>query len=523
MPTTPLNALPLLVLLPLQVLAGLGLQGRLLLEGEQGEVTAAAGVLVARESNGDAVRTGSDGLFRFELRRPVRTLRLLVLTDDWVVHYPREGEIRVPDDPDERVEIRLLPKGSDRLWTDERIEALIAELALAASAQVARADRQRGVDFDRPIREWAEHHGFSPEEVWARIDRWVQEVGHRFTDPYRQGLAAVTEKEFGRAAALFDASAASGAKRLEQGPEAGDGEERSLRDDTVRDFRLAGHCSHADHRIADSLARYRRGLALIDRSERPRLAASVLQDLAAAHYQLGIRADGEGSRAHLRKTIDALEAALVIQTREAFPRQWRQTQAMRLGVYEDLGDAAGMSAVVAELRSAEPENRDYYKLAHALSHEALFDFDGAHRATVAWLETHPDDMDAQCNLAETYFTTASFAPAAAHLTVLLDSGQLPPELEAAMRLLEIANLLALEQSAPVPARFETLRRLIASQPEDFAIGWTFEGSSHFIGRHPRLTDHRAMLFGLLWAGETGRRDALLAALDRARSEFSPVP
>jgi hypothetical protein len=524
MRTTLLIALTLLFLHPAPARAERTLQGRLVAVGEQGERSAAAGVLVARESNGDSVRTDRDGLFRLLLREPARTLRLLVYTDEWVVHHPQEGEIRVPDDPDEEVEIRLLPKGSDRLWTDERIESLITELAVAATRQVTPDGGPRGIDFDTPIREWAEHYGFPPEEVRTRIDRWVQEVERADADAYRLGLAAVTRQKLRQAAALFTESAGSRAKRLGQGPSATAGDAPSLLDETVRDFRLAGHCSYAVHDFADALDRYRSALALLDhRSERPRLAASILHDLAAASYQLGMRADGEDSRVHLRKTIDALEAALETQSRATFPHQWKQTQAMRLRVFEDIGDAAGMSSVVAELRSAEPENRDYYKLAHALSHEALFDFEGAHRSTLAWLEDHADDMDAQCNLAETYFTTARFEQAAGHLKILLDSGQLPSDLEAAMRLLQIANLLALGDPAGVPARIEALRGLIGARPENFTIGWTFEGSAHFIGRHPPLAEHRAMLFGLLWAAESAKRDALLIALDKAGAALSAIP
>ena len=179
-----------------------------------------------------------------------------------------------------------------------------------------------------------------------------------------------------------------------------------------------------------------------------------------------------------------------------------------------------MARAVSELLRAEPDNREFYKLAHALSHEVLFDFEKARNLTTTWLQLHPDDLDALCNRAETHFTTGRFDSARDGLETLIDSGQLIPELEAAMRLLEVSNLLALGRTHEVPARLATLRDLIEAQTENFRVGWAFEGSSHFIGRHPALEDYRGILFGLLWAAETGSRDALLAAIEKAKVTLS---
>jgi hypothetical protein len=182
-----------------------------------------------------------------------------------------------------------------------------------------------------------------------------------------------------------------------------------------------------------------------------------------------------------------------------------------------------MASVAAQLQDAEPDNREYYKLGHALNHEVLFDFQTAHRRTIDWLARYPDDMDALCNLGESHFTTGQFEQAASHLSVLVESGQLPPEIESAMRLVEIANLLAMGETEAVPARLTAVRDLVAGQPGDFAVGWAFEGSSHFIGKEPSLDGHRGALFGLFWAAETGRRDALLAAIDKAAAAITPPP
>lgn len=521
-----LIALALLLPSPVSAIAERALNGRLVLENFQGELAAADGVLVKIQATEESTRTDEAGLFRFAPQQRNRhggILKLRVDKPGWVIHQPLDGEIRPSADPNEPVEIRLLPKGSQRLWNDERIEALIAELAFSAKGQVTPDGDPGGIDFGGPIRDWADRYGFDPDQVQTQIDRWVSEVEQAHGDLYRQGLAAVAKKHLGEAERFFGESADTKAKRLERARQAPLGEASALADQAVRDFRLAGDCAYADYRFADARDRYRAALSLLDRTEQPEPSAATLHDLAAANYELGIRTGDSDSSAHLSRTLDALKAALALQSLEAMPSQWTRTQAMLLRVYERMGDATGMASVVAELSVAEPDNREYYKLAHALNHEVLFDFQEAHDRTAAWLERYPDDLDALCNLAETHFTTGRFAQADGHLKVLLESGQLPPELEAAMRLVEIANLLAQGRSGEVPARLDELRARIDAQAEDFNVGWAFEGSSHFVGREPTLEDHRGMLYGLLWAAETAQRDALLSAIEKARVALDPNP
>lgn len=522
MKVTLLIALTLMLLHPVQALPEPVLKGRLVLEGEHGEQPDPEGIPVRHARMGKTVLTDGQGRFRIELHaqyRPGATLWLQVDKPGWVIQGPLGGEIRIPSDPQETVQVKLLPEGSPRLWTNERVEALIAEILRAIKAPVTSDGGVAGIDFAGPIRDWAGRYGFDPDWVQAQLDNWASEIDHTRETPFRRGLAAIVKKELGEAERLFAESAEAGDKHLKQQAVSGS----ALLDATVRDFRLAGDCAFADHRFADAGDRYRAALSILDRAEQPELSAVVLHDLAAANYELGVLGGGNEAAAHLTRSADALKSVLEIQTLEETPLEWTQTQAMLLRVYEDLGDAAGMAAVVAELFSADPTNREYYKLSHALNHEVLFDFENAHSGTLSWLERFPDDMDALCNLAETRFTTGRFEPALALIGALLDSGQLPPELEAAMRMLEIANLLALSRTNEVAARLDSLRAQVEAQPDDFTVGWTFEGSSHYVGNEAALEKHRGTLFGLLWAAETGQRDALLTAIDRSHETLSLTP
>jgi hypothetical protein len=464
---------------------------------------------------------GSDSALQqvHERHKPGSILTLQVDRAGWVIHQPVEGAVRIPTDPNRIIDIRLVPKGSQRLWTHDHVESLIAEMIFAARGQIASDSGLNAIDFGTPIQNWADRYGFDAEAVQKHIDRWSRDVEQSGENPYRMGLAAFAQNRLGEAERLLARSGEEKRERLEQ--LAATRDVPALQEEIVRDFRLAGDCAYANYRFAQARDHYRAALSQIDRAEHPELSAMTLHDLAAANYEIAIRAGAADAPTHMRKTLDALKSALALQSREAMPLEWTQTQAMLLRVHEDLGDATGMAQVLAELLDAEPDNRDYYKLSHALNHEVLFDFENAHRQTLAWLERYPDDLDALCNLAETHFTTGRFAQAATHLKVLLESGQLQPEIEAAMRLVKIANLLAMGDTDEVPVSLDGLRALVDAQPEGFNVGWAFEGSSHFIGQHTDLEEHRGMLFGLLWAAETGKRGSLLTAVDAARAALSP--
>ena len=89
-----------------------------------------------------------------------------------------------------------------------------------------------------------------------------------------------------------------------------------------------------------------------------------------------------------------------------------------------------------------------------------------------------------------------------------------------MRAIEIANLLALNQASEVPLRINALIEAIASQPADFKIGWSFEGTKHFISQNEKLAANRDWLAQLFAAMDGENRDAIVAGLKAAAAKFS---
>ncbi len=215
------------------------LQGRVLLVGEQDDLTPLVGQDVILVESGDTARTKEGGRFRLFLKdifRPGTRMSLPVEKTGWRIQYPLEGDARVPDDLDkELIEVRLLPIGSKKFWSADRIEKFIRDTAEKAKEQIRPEGKPQDTDFSRYIKDWAVKYGFSAQQAKAEIEKWVAEAEQK-NDPYQLGLAAYAKKNFGEAGKLFEESA-KGKVRRAQGAFT---TARQLTEEAIRDFRLAG-------------------------------------------------------------------------------------------------------------------------------------------------------------------------------------------------------------------------------------------------------------------------------------------
>lgn len=278
------------------------LKGQVVLVKEHDETVAVEeGVEVTFKERGDKVRTKAQGLFRLFLPDVYQTgerITLLVDKPDWRIQYPLEGEVRIPADLEkELVEIRLLPVGSKKFWSADRIEKFIQDTVEKAKQQVRPEGSPKDIDFSRYIKDWAAKYGFSPQEAKAEIDQWIAEVQKNQDDLYKLGLAAFAEKNFGQAHDLFQESGNAKADRLEAMRQ----QEQTLTEETVRDFRLAGAAAYNDYDFAKALASYQRALSYVSRERQPLLWAGVLNDIGIANWELGIRAEGKAAQQYLNQ------------------------------------------------------------------------------------------------------------------------------------------------------------------------------------------------------------------------------
>ena len=294
------------------------LQGRVLLVGEQDELKPVVGQDVVVVESGDTARTKEGGRFRLFLKDIFKGGAKITLAVDkkgWLIQYPLDGEARVPDDLDkELVEIRLLPVGSKKLWSADRIEKFIRDTAEKSREQIRPEGKPQEIDFSRYIKDWALTYGFSARQAKAEIDQWVAEAEQK-KDPYQLGLAAYAKKNFGGAGKLFEESA--GAKML-LAQEATTKAQR-LTEEAVRDYQLAGNAHANNYQFNQALIAYESAQKLISQKNEPRRWSDLTNLIGNAEAEIAIHIGGDSIHQHFRNAVEAYRAALTVRTKEALP------------------------------------------------------------------------------------------------------------------------------------------------------------------------------------------------------------
>ena len=92
----------------------------------------------------------------------------------------------------------------------------------------------------------------------------------------------------------------------------------------------------------------------------------------------------------------------------------------------------------------------------------------------------------------------------------------------ALRAIEIANLLAMNNASLVPDKLQTLIDSLAAQADDFKVTWTFNGTKHFIDHHVQLAPYHAWLRQLFTALEAEDRQTALTGLQAVRAGLQAV-
>ncbi len=540
--------LGILLLLPALLLAEERLlKGQVVLVKEHDETVAVEeGVEITFKERGDTVRTKAQGLFRLFLPDAYKAgekITLLVNKPDWRIQYPLEGEARVPAELEkELVEIRLLPVGSKKFWSDDRIEKFIQDMAEQTRQQVRPEGSPKDIDFSRYIKDWAAKYGFSPQEARAEIDKWVADVQKNQDDLYKLGLAAFAEKNFGKAHDLFQESGNAKAERLEAVRQ----QEQTLTEETVRDFRLAGDAAYNNYDFDKALASYQRALSYVSRERQPLLWAAVFNDMGKANDELGIRVEGKAAQQHLQEAVAAYRHALEVRTREQLPQDWAATQNNLGNALSNQGTRTGGEvgqrllgeAVAAYRHALEVYTREQLpqgwattqnNLGNALREQGIRTGGEAGQrllgeAVAAYryaLEVRTREQlpyywaQTQANLVEAHFVTGHFAEAKSRLADLLTKPVLEPPTQITLQALEIATLLALGEKNALPSKLTALHKAVAAKP-DAVGGWTFTGTKHFIGQQPALAAH-TWLPDMLTAIEEGNSAALLTAIDKGQA------
>ncbi len=302
------------------------LKGRVVLVGKHDDPKPAEGVDVTLKETGDPVRTKAQGLFRLFIPENFKTgekITLLVDKKGYRIQYPLDGEVFIPAELTKTIiEIRLLPVGSRKFWSEDRIEKFIVSMAEKAKTQVRPEGRPEEIDFTQAIKEWAINYGFSAEQAKSEIDKWVAQVKKKEDDFHKLGLAAFAEKKFGEAESLFKQSADAKIKTLKTVK----AQEQSLTKDIISALRLAGDSAYNHYNFLNAVNNYEIAASYTNKETQPRLWAELQIEIGNASAQKGIRAESHKAHEFLKESIFAYRNALQVYTRDQLPQDWAKTQ-----------------------------------------------------------------------------------------------------------------------------------------------------------------------------------------------------
>ena len=312
------------------------LTGRVLLIEDNDELTPAAGVSVTLMQTAESIVTGREGLFKISLPdscHPGIKVEFSVRKDGWVIFSPFDGEITIPAFDTELVKIRLVKKGSTKLWSAERIEKFIQDMVGKSKEQIRPEGKPQEIDLSRYIQDWAARYGFSHQRVKVEIDKWVAEAEQKY-DSYQLGLAAYAKKNFSEALLHFQESGQNKVKQLHEATT----KVQALTEEAVRDFRLAGDAAYNQYEFDQALTLYQQALQLVSKQDRPRLWAEIQLYIGKACAEIGTRTTGTAIHKFLADAITAFRDALTVYTQAELPQQWA-------GAQPNLGNVLGAQGI----------------------------------------------------------------------------------------------------------------------------------------------------------------------------------
>src|SRR5262245_28830587 len=271
--------------------------------------------------------------------------------------------------------------------------------------------------------------------------------------------------------------------------------------------------------LDEAVAALREALNVFTRDQLPQPWAMTQNNLGIALILQGERAEGADGVRLLGEAVAAFREALKVRTREHLPQGWVSTQNNLAKAYVLLRNWLDAAEVYANVLTFYPNREDAYARASAIYHDRLFKFEKAFSLNQQWLAQYPDDLSAQVNFAEKYFTTARFDECERRINALLAAPGVSASAKSGLRAIDIASLLALNQVDRISPKMEALIAEVSRQPAEFKVEWVFDGTRHFISQTERLSPYRDWLDKLFDAIGGKDRETILKGLKEAKESF----
>lgn len=271
-----------------------------------------------------------------------------------------------------------------------------------------------------------------------------------------------------------------------------------------------------------AVAAYRAALEVPTREQLPQEWAKTKYYLGAALEEQGRRASETEGRQLMEQAVVAFRDALTVRTRQALPVEWAQTHDNLAAAYLALGKWQDGAASLRNVLEINPDYPNAYSALANVHHEKLFDFAAALALHENWLKRHPEDLAARADFAEALFTVGRFERTVGQISQLLPNPELDAGPRAGLRGLEIAALLGQHRHDLADPKLRELIDLVRTQPPDFHVEWTWEGTKHFIQTDDELMPVRAWLLSLIGALESANRDGILEGLRAVANSLAAV-
>jgi tetratricopeptide (TPR) repeat protein len=279
-------------------------------------------------AGGPAEITDSKGQFSIRISRDFiegERVIIVVFKKNWMINNPLDGEWNLPNLKYQNVHttrVIIVPKGSKKLGTHERIEKHIALLSDELAKLKKEGDKPKPIDFTYYLSQWATKYGFTSDEVKEEFDRWAKQADGS-EDKRTRALSEFYRKNYALASRYFDEAALDDETELNRLQE----KVRLKRLSAYKNWKDSGNSLITLYKFEDALERYQNAQRkLVNKKDFPKEWAEIGVLVGNAKSEIGIRTEGEKGNRFLEEAKQAYHQALEVYTRKDLPQDWAMTQ-----------------------------------------------------------------------------------------------------------------------------------------------------------------------------------------------------
>lgn len=222
---------------------------------------------------------------------------------------------------------------------------------------------------------------------------------------------------------------------------------------------------------------------------------------------------------YLKSAIQAFEKAVSIYQSPGFEAALIDAKNGLGDVHFQLKQATPAAKYFEEVLAVDPKNPRALSGLAGVHHEFTYNYAEALRLQLMVVEIDPKNLSAQANLAEDYFSAAKPAECEKLVAELLAHPDVDRPTRVAMRVIRIANTIALGHTTRVPEQMDLLIAEVETQPADFQLYWWFQGTKHSIAQQKNLSGRKKWFSLLFRALEANNRTAIVQRLREVKAAY----